>query len=94
MRLEGVTDEPQQLPRFFAELQKYEDECKVAKILVEARPAPTNMAGVTSGGDERRLRGLPCVGRGVSGAMHGTNPAQAAVANEMRVSKMGIRRRR
>jgi hypothetical protein len=34
-------------------------------------------AGVTLPGDSRRLRGLPAVGRGVSGHIAGTDPEQA-----------------
>ena len=36
------------------------------------------VAGARSGGDERALRGLPAIGRGVSGTMPGTDPVQAA----------------
>jgi hypothetical protein len=30
--------------------------------------------GATAGGDERRLRGIPAIGRSVSGAIPGTSP--------------------
>ncbi|HEX5370058.1 MAG TPA: hypothetical protein VFY10_11640 [Dehalococcoidia bacterium] len=30
--------------------------------------------GATAGGDERRLRGIPAIGRGVQGAINGTRP--------------------
>lgn len=32
------------------------------------------IAGATAGGDERKLRGIPAVGRGVAGAIRGTRP--------------------
>lgn len=75
---------PQHLPRFLAEVERYEDQCKLARILVEAGPAPKAAAGVTSGGDERRLRGLPAIGRGVSGALEGSDPLKALLAKESR----------
>ncbi len=31
-------------------------------------------AGATPAGDERRLRGIPAIGRGVQGAIAGTRP--------------------
>lgn len=30
--------------------------------------------GATAGGDERKLRGIPAIGRGVSGVIPGTSP--------------------
>lgn len=32
--------------------------------------------GATAGGDERKLRGIPAIGRGVAGAIPGTSPHQ------------------
>jgi hypothetical protein len=78
-------------------IRKRAEDAKFAKILLEIgddEAPPKATAGVTSGGDERRLRGLPCVGRGVPGAVAGTNPAQAAIANETRQSRNGVKRRR
>src|SRR4051812_4783386 len=85
-----------QLPRFAAHYERIADERKLAKLLLETGEAapPKSTTGVTSGGDERRLRGLPAIGRGVSGAIPGSSPHLAAIANEMRVSKMGVKRRR
>ena len=40
----------------------------------EPAPDPKTYRGVTSGGDERRLRGLPAIAKGVSGAVRGSNP--------------------
>jgi hypothetical protein len=56
--------------------QHLEDERKIARILLEtgeAAPVQT-VARATLGGDERRLRGIPAIGRGVSGAIAGTRP--------------------
>lgn len=35
---------------------------------------PIRFTGVTAPGDERRLRGIPAIGRGVAGAINGTRP--------------------
>jgi hypothetical protein len=52
-----------------------------AQVLVEIiqdlnldNPYPQIATGVTAGGDERRLRGIPAIGRGVAGAIPGTRP--------------------
>lgn len=34
----------------------------------------TPIRGATAGGDERKLRGIPALARGVGGAMNGTRP--------------------
>jgi hypothetical protein len=39
-------------------------------MAVEAR----EVAGATGGGDGRKLRGIPAIGRGVAGAINGSNP--------------------
>ncbi len=36
----------------------------------------------TAGGDERRLRGIPAIGRGVTGAIPGTDPERAAMRRD------------
>src|SRR3954452_10637507 len=85
------------LPRFDAHYEKVEDQRKLAKILLETggpAPPPTRVAGARSGGDERALRGLPAIGRGVSGTMPGTDPVQAVLNPRWRVSKAGNRRPR
>lgn len=46
-----------------------------AETVVES--APTRG---TAAGDERKLRGIPAIGRGVAGCIPGTNPALAADA--------------
>lgn len=68
---------PQPLPRFLD--TRAEDERKLARILLETGasvPEPARTAGATAGGDERRLRGIPAIGRGVSGAISGTQPGR------------------
>jgi hypothetical protein len=35
---------------------------------------PRQAPGATAGGDQRALRGIPAIGRGVTGAITGTNP--------------------
>jgi len=38
----------------------------------------------SNGGDHARLRGLPAIGPGVSGVMHGSDPLRALLAKESR----------
>ena len=45
------------------------------------------VAGATAPLDHRRLRGIPRVGRGVSGAIGGTDPMRALLAKERRHGK-------
>ena len=50
---------PQPLPRSYRHKQQAEDAAKLEKILKQtAVPESSSSAGATSGGDERRLRGL------------------------------------
>lgn len=44
------------------------------RIALEANPEPPQARGATAGGDERKLRGIPAIGRGVQGAIPGTTP--------------------
>lgn len=64
------------LPRFNAEMERLEDQRKVAKIVLEASPEVVSqtVARATLPGDTRRLRGIPCVARGVAGVSPGTDP--------------------
>jgi hypothetical protein len=66
---------PQPLPRAFRRQLEAEDLDKVDRIVREVghEDAP-GVAGGTAGGDERRLRGIPAVGRGCSGAIRGMRP--------------------
>ena len=59
------------LPRY---LDQPDFEQKLARILIDVgEPAPPKQ-GATAGGDERKLRGIPAIGRGVAGAVPGTAP--------------------
>lgn len=82
------------LPRFDAVRERVEDEQKLAAILLETgeEAPPKRVAGARSGGDERALRGLPAIGRGVGGAIPGTDPVQALLKPKWRYSKAGVRR--
>jgi hypothetical protein len=68
----------QPLPRLHRDHERVEDERKLARILLETgEPAPTHVGHATSGGDEKRLRGLPAIGRNVRGVVAGTDPLLA-----------------
>lgn len=69
----------QVLPRFHASIQRVEDERKIGRILMETTTAevPRTVARATLPGDNRRLRGIPCVARGVAGVSPGTHPSDA-----------------
>lgn len=67
----------QPLPRFDAHHQRIDDERKLARILLETgeqAPAPQTVQRATLPGDNRRLRGIPTVARGVAGVSPGTDP--------------------
>lgn len=54
-----------------------------ARLLREAEAdadpaAPLRDGPATAGGDPRRLRGIPAIGRSVSGAIRGTDPEREA----------------
>lgn len=75
------------LPRFHRFQQQPEDERAIAKAILEGEAAdiPTRTAaGGTAAGDPRRLRGLPAIGRNVSGATIHTDPVRALLAKERR----------
>lgn len=63
------------LPRFTAMSERISDERHIAEIVLEANDVlvPT-LARATLAGDDRRLRGIPCIARGVGGTSPGTNP--------------------
>lgn len=48
-----------------------------ARIAAEAADDPNTTAGATAGGDERKLRGIPAIGRGVPGHVPGSHPLDA-----------------
>ncbi len=65
------------LRRYDAHHEHLADERNLARILLETgQHAPPTIGHATAGGDERRLRGIPAIGRGVTGAVNGTIPHQ------------------
>ena len=76
---------PQPLPRLQAELERRLDAQKLTRILLEVGEAiPDVDPSATAPGDGRRLRGLPAVAKGSSGAVPGTDPLRALIAKERR----------
>ena len=68
---------PQPLPRAYRRQEQTGDTEKVDRILREVGDEqPASAAGATAAGDERRLRGIPAVGRGCSGAIAGSRPGE------------------
>lgn len=69
------------LGRYHRHKQALEDSAKIAKILLEVgEPLPDTPTKATAGGDERKLRGIPAIGRGVAGAVPGTAPHTLDIA--------------
>lgn len=65
------------LPRFHRHTQAAHDAARLAAILLETgEPAPPNLirTGTHLAVDAIRLRGIPAIGRGVSGAVPGSVP--------------------
>ena len=60
-------------PRYLRLQLMFEDRTKVDRI-VEDDDGTNGSPGATAGGDERRLRGIPAIGRGCGGAIRGTRP--------------------
>jgi hypothetical protein len=46
----------------------------LARITLETAAEGKTLAGATAAGDSRKLRGIPAIGRGVSGAIPGSQP--------------------
>ena len=66
------------LPRYNASAQRIEDERKLSRIILESTSAEVQtVTRATLPGDNRRLRGIPCIARGVSGVSPGTDPLLA-----------------
>lgn len=47
---------------------------QLAEVLRDTDLPDERTYRATAGGDERRLRGIPAIGRGVTGAIPGTRP--------------------
>jgi hypothetical protein len=70
-------------PRYLRRQLEAHDAAKVDRIVRQAvDEAPA--AGATAPGDSRRLRGIPAVGRGTTGAVFGSDPLRALLARESR----------
>lgn len=63
----------QLLPRFYADVERVRDARKIAEIVRDTGEVPAD-SRATAAGDSRKLRGIPCVARGVPGAAPGTSP--------------------
>ena len=69
------------LPRWNRAMDAMSAERAVAKAVLESGPAdvPSTVTRATLGGDTRRMRGIPCIARGVSGVSPGTDPRLAVM---------------
>ena len=66
----------------------HEQAKALARVLIEMEPDDPRLHDRryrgSNGANRQNLRGLPAIGRGVSGAIHGTNPEQALMAKQNR----------
>jgi hypothetical protein len=78
----------QPLPCLQAELERRADQQELARILIETGASLDEVTSHTvtraQHADPARLRGLPAVGRGCSGAIAGSDPLKALLAKERR----------
>lgn len=86
---------PQRLPRFDRAQERIEDAQKIAKLILETGGLPDEADGngktsrkvlrsSADGHNPQRLRGLPAIGRNVSGATVHTDPVKALLEKERR----------
>ncbi len=83
---------PPLLPRFHRQQQKIEDECRLAKILLETGEVPDDVTAngrplsrSADGHNRERARGIPIAGRAsAGGASPGTDPVTALLRKEAR----------
>lgn len=68
----------QPLRRFHRRQELAEDLRFIARIIDE-NPMVATAPSATLPGDSRRLRGIPCVARGVAGAIPGSSPAKSRI---------------
>jgi len=78
---------PELLPRFRRRQLEADEERKLAAIMLETGEAPDGNGSIplrrsADGQDPARLRGLPAIGRNVSGARVDTDPVRALLAKE------------
>jgi hypothetical protein len=63
------------------------DAQRRARLTAEIENAVDERPGSpTAAGDTRKLRGIPAIGRGVAGAMNGTDPLREALKKERRAA--------
>ena len=80
-------DEARLRPHLRAQLERQQADVFAAEYerASTAEIETTSPAWKTPTGDDReRLRGLPCIARGVTGAQPGSNPVGALLAKERR----------
>jgi hypothetical protein len=85
---------PELVPRFYRHQQQREDEQRIAAIILETGcgsdeaeakvRGPRLLSRSADGHDAARLRGLPAIGRNVSGAIRDTDPVRSLLAKEAR----------
>jgi len=77
---------PPLLPRFHARAEAAARERQIAQIVLEvgAGEEARTVARATLAGDDRRLRGIPMIGRGVGGCLPGANPVAELMRAEHR----------
>jgi hypothetical protein len=70
--------------RAFRRQEHARDQKKITRIVaqVDELEVATIAVGATAAGDERRLRGIPAVGRGCAGHIRRTRPDSALLARE------------
>lgn len=72
--MEEKTRVSQPLRRWQAHTERNDDYAKIRRITREASERHVVIGHATAGGDQRRLRGIPAIARGVTGAINGTAP--------------------
>lgn len=60
-------------PRYLRQQHAATDQANVDKAVRDAGPI-NHHPGATAAGDSRKLRGIPAIGRGVTGAIRDTRP--------------------
>lgn len=83
---------PYKLDRWFErELLRSHSERVIGKIEREVGSRAKPVEGATAAGDPSRLRGLPAIGRGVGGAINGTDPERELLKSEWRAADSAAR---
>jgi len=83
------TDDPELRPLIGAwldrtEMRDAQERVKLRAHVEQSKDVP--ITGQTAAGDISRLRGLPAIGRGVGGAVPGTDPLRALLKKERRAA--------